>query len=472
MGTINSAFGIISGALDADQSALSVVANNVANSNTAGYTAERPEWRQNGTIQVSGRLLGDGVTSAGYTSQRDRVLEERLAQQKQLSSASSARLTALNNLESVFPVSTDTSSSSTGDIGAGITSFFNSFASLESSPTNSALRQQVLSSASTLAGAISGAAQSLNSQRSALDEEAAGVASQVNALTTTIAGLNKRIQAESPTGDAGPLEDQRQQALSQLSELVGINQITTENNGLTVTTTSGQPLVTGDQSVALSSGNVGGVTHFFLNGSDITSGLTSGGGQLGGYLTARDVDVPQALGSLDQLAYGISTAVNTQNNAGTDLNGATGTVVDPLNIFREPSAVAGAAMSMTVVMSDPNRIAAASVGSGTGDNSNATAMAGLMSGSVVNGQTPINYFSNFVSSLGATVSEVQAENTAQTASVTQLQSQRDALSGVNLNDEAAALSTLQTSYQAASQVFNILNRILSSALNLGQQTTV
>ncbi len=470
MGSINSAFGIISGALDADQAALSVVANNVANANTAGYTAERPEWRQNGTIQVSGRLLGDGVTSAGYTSQRDRVLEERLAQQKQLASASSARLSALNNIESVFPVTSETSS--TGDIGAGITSFFNSFASLEASPTNSALRQQVLSSASTLAGAISGAARSLNSQRSALDQAAAGVASQVNALTSTIAGLNQRIQAESPTADAGPLEDQRQQALSQLSELVGINQITTENNGLTVTTTSGQVLVAGNQNVALSGGNVGGVTHFFLNGSDVTSGLTSGGGQLGGYLTARDGDVPTALGALDQLAYSLSTAVNAQNNAGTDLNGATGTAADPLNIFREPTAMAGAAMSMTVVMSDPNRIAAASPGSGTGNNSNATAMAGMMTGSVVNGQTPINYFSNFVSSLGAAVSEVKAENTAQTASVTQLQSQRDALSGVNLNDEASALSTLETSYQAASQVFNILNRIISSALNLGQQTTV
>ena len=36
MGTINSAFSIMTGALDADQAALNVVANNVANANTAG----------------------------------------------------------------------------------------------------------------------------------------------------------------------------------------------------------------------------------------------------------------------------------------------------------------------------------------------------------------------------------------------------------------------------------------------------
>jgi flagellar hook-associated protein 1 len=67
---------------------------------------------------------------------------------------------------------------------------------------------------------------------------------------------------------------------------------------------------------------------------------------------------------------------------------------------------------------------------------------------------------------------VQPQNTAQNASVTQLQTQNNALSGVNLNDEAAAMSTLETSYQAASQVFTLMNTLMAAALNLGDQTTV
>ena len=90
----------------------------------------------------------------------------------------------------------------------------------------------------------------------------------------------------------------------------------------------------------------------------------------------------------------------------------------------------------------------------------------------LNSQTPIDYYSNMVSTLGSTVSSVQDENTAQTASVAQLQTQDNALSSVNLNDEASALSTLQTSYQAASQMFNTLNTIMESALNLGVETAV
>jgi flagellar hook-associated protein 1 len=472
MGTVNSAMSVMTGALDADQKALSVVANNVANANTPGYTEERPNWQENAPIMIGGVEIGDGVTEAGSTSQRDRVLEERLDQQQQLASASSTRLAALDNIQALFTPDSGSSNATAGDIGSDITNFFDSFSSLEGDPTDNALREQVLSSASTLAGDISNAANSLNAQSTALSQDASGIATQVNSLTGSIAQLNLEIQSASPDADAGTLEDQRQQDLSQLSQLIGMNQVTTENNGLSITTTSGQLLVSEGQSFQLTTGTVNGATDFFVGGTDITSELSSGGGQLGGYLTARDVDIPEVLNSLDQLAYNVSTEVNAQNNSGIDLNGATGTAANPLYIFNEPTQVAGSAAAMSVVMTDPSQIAAASAGDGTGDNSNAVALAGLANEEIVNGQTPSNYYSSFVSTLGSTVSEVQAENTAQNASVTQLQSENNALSSVNLNDEAAAMSTLETSYQAASQVFTLLNTIMASALNLGEQTTV
>ena len=167
MGSINSALSVISGALDADQEALNVVANNVANANTPGYTEEKPDWQENAPINVGGVLVGDGVTETGATSQRDRVLEERLDQQQQLASASGTRLTALNNIQALFTPDSGSSGSTAGDIGSDITSFFDSFSSLESDPTDNALREQVLSSASTLAGDISSAASSLNGQSAA-----------------------------------------------------------------------------------------------------------------------------------------------------------------------------------------------------------------------------------------------------------------------------------------------------------------
>ncbi len=472
MGTISSAFNLISGALDADQSALSIVANNVANSNTTGYTEETPNWRQNTPIAINGEYYGTGVTQTGATSVRDRVLTERLNQQQQMASSSTSRLAALNTIQALFTPDSGTTSSTAGDIGSDVTSFFASFASLEANPTNNALRQQVLSRASTLAGDISNAAAGLNSQRSAIDQEATGVGSQVNALTQSIAKLNQQIQSTSPNADAGILEDQRQQDISQLSQLIGINQIATENNGLSITTTSGATLVSEGSSYSITTGSVDGGTHFFVGTSDITSQLAAGNGSLGGYLTARDGDIPSVINSLDQLAYGISTAVNAQNSTGTDLDGNTASAASPLNIFNQPGAVAGSAAAMTVVMTNPNQIAAAAAGAGTGDNSNAVTMAGLAKQNIADGQTPTDFYSGFVTRLGSTVSEVQTENTALTASVTQLQNQNNALSAVNLNNEAASMQQLERSYQAASQVFSILNSVMTSALNLGVQTAV
>ncbi len=469
MGTISSAFSIMSGALDADQAALNVVANNVANASTPGYTKETPDWRENDPIYVNGVSIGQGSSMTGATSQRDSVLVQRLDQQQQLASASGSRLTALNSIQALFTPDSGSSSSEAGDIGSDLTKFFSTFSSLEANPTDSSLRENVLSTAGSLAGDISNAAASLTSQQSALDQETTGVVSQVNALTGAVAQLNQQIESISPNADAGTLEDQRQEDLSQLSQLIGINQTATDNNGLEVTTTSGQLLVSDNSSYELTSGIESGVTHFYLGTTDVTAQLASGGGALGGDLTARDQDIPSVLSSLDQLAYSVSTQVNTLNNAGTDLNGDNGNAGD---IFSAPTQVAGSAATMSVVMTDPNHIAAAGLNDGTGDNTNATAMANLGKGAIVDGQSPTDFYSNFVTTLGSTVSSVQTENTAQNASVTQLQTQNDAISSVNLNDEASSMTLLERSYQAASQVFTMLNTVMAAALNLGDQTAV
>jgi flagellar hook-associated protein 1 len=488
MGTISGAFSIISGALNADQSGLSIIAGNVANANTPGYTRETPTFQEGPTVTINGQSYGTGVTETGAQSIRDRVLMERLDQQQQMASASGTRLSALNLLQSLFVPASGSSGSTAGDIGSDLTSFFNSFSSLEANPSSNPLRQQVLSSAKMLAGDIANTAASANAQRSALDQEAAGVASQVNALTASIAGLNQQIQSTSANSDAGALEDQRQQDLNKLSQLVGINQITTENNGLTITTTSGETLIAEGVATQLTTGTVNGVTHFFVGAKDATADLTGGGGQLGGYLTARDQDIPQVMGALDQLAFGISVEVNAQNAKGVDLNGNAGAA-----IFAQSLQVAGSAVNMKVAMTDPSQIAAAAAGQGTGDNANVIALAQLATQAspailtgltlpdgtilaagqtLLSSQTPSGYYSGFVTSLGSTVSQVDTENTAENASVSQLQTMNNSLSQVNLNDEASALTTLERSYQAASQVFALLNTVMASAINIGQQTAV
>lgn len=472
MATINAAFFVIRGALEVDQAALDVVANNVANANTAGYTRQIPNWRESSPVEINGISYGTGVMQTQPSSVRDRVLEERLAQQQQAASGSTARLSALDAAQSLFAPASGSPDSLAGDIGSDITGFFNSFASLEAAPTDISLRSQVLSTARTFAGDISNAASELIVQRTSLDREAASIASQVNALTAAIAQLNLQIAGTSPDGDAGNLEDERQLDLVKLSELIGVNRIKTENNGISVTTAAGQMLVSEGTCYLLTTATVSGDTHFFIGTEDVTTSLTLGDGQLGGLLMARDQDIPKIQQYLDDLAFSVATQVNGLNNGGTDLNGNSGSASAPLYIFNQPTEVEGSAANLTVIMNDPTQVAAAALGKGAGNNENARAMAALATSKIVNGLSPAGFYSGFVTALGATDAQVKIENTAHHASLTQLQTARNALSGVNLNEEAAFMQQFERSYQAASQVFAILNTIMQTAINLGVQTAV
>jgi flagellar hook-associated protein 1 FlgK len=471
MATLNSAYSIATSALEAAQAALNIVANDTANVNTPGYTSEIPQWRMNDPVTIGDTSYGTGATMTGPSSQRDLILEQRIQQLTQLQQGSSSRLAALDQLQTIFSAATSASSSgSSGDIGQSISNFFSALSALQGSPADTSLRQAVLSAASSLASAFQSASSQLSQEQGALNQQTVSTVNQVNSLTQSIAQLNHQISAISPSGDAGQLEDQRQYDLQQLSQLIGIHVTANEDNSITVTTANGTALIAKNQAFALSAGITGGSEHIFdASGNDITSELTGGGGSLGGILTARDQDIPQMQSALDTLAYSLASSLNAANAQGSDANGNPGGA-----IFNIPPTAAGAASSISVAITDPAKIAAAGTGNGPSDNSNLDRMLALQNQaqSGLGGDTPTSYYASFVSALGNLVSQISTQNTVQQASLTQLQTQRDSLSAVNLNDEAAALQNLQNAFQAASKVFTILDTVMASALNLGVETTV
>ena len=365
MATVSTAFNIAKGALDADQAALNIIANNTANVNTPGYTQERPVWVESDSTSLSGANYGMGVQMTGPQSQRDRILQQAMRQQTQDASASAARLNALDQIQGLFAgaTSADSAAGSGSGIGSDLSTFFNSLSALEGNPADIASRQNVLSAASSLTQDLNGVTTQLESQQRGLDAESGSVVQQANTLLKNIAQLNLQIQSASPGQDAGTLEDQRQQDLTSLSQLIGIRTVTTENNGLTVTTMDGSLLVSQGQAYTMTSGQKGGVTHYFdSQGADITADLSAGGGQLGGLLTARDQDIPQVESALDTLAYSVATQMNTLNEQGSDLNGNPGGAIFNLPAGATAANPAGSAAQIAVVITDPTQIAAASAG--------------------------------------------------------------------------------------------------------------
>jgi flagellar hook-associated protein 1 FlgK len=451
-------------ALIADQEALNVTSNDVANQNTVGYTRQVVTFQPVDAVTLSGDSVGSGVT-ASATSQRDRVLEQRVQQQTQTQAQSGALESALQQVQNIFGLSSTASSASSTILGSATNSFFSAVSALASDPADTATRQNVLTAANTLAAAFNSASSQLAQVSTGLNQQVVSDVGQVNSLTGTIASLNAQITSASPNSDAGALEDQRQLAIAQLSRLVGLNQISTEDNGITLTTSGGAVLVSGSTAFAVSTTQVGGVTHVIagVDGQDVTSNLS--GGDLGGVLQARDQKLPGYQDALDSFAFDIGSEVNSQNALGIDGNGNPGGA-----IFTLPPSQNGAASSIQVATTDPNALAPAAPGEGSAGNTNV--LAGLSSAAVMGGQTAAEFLASFLGQLGSDVSAATADNGAQQTALTQLTTQRDSLSSVSLDEEAANLTQYQRAYQSAAQVFNIANSIMASALNLGVETSV
>ena len=466
MGTLGSLLDLTRSALAADQTALNATSSNVANQNTVGYTRQAVHFQSGVSVSLSnGSVTTDNGPAVTTNSVRDRVLEQRVQQGTQAASSSAALAGVYSDIENVFSITGSSATAGSTQIGTALNSFLGSLATLGSSPSDAATRAGVLGNATALASAFNTASAQLGSVQTGINAELTSSVSTVNSLTATIAQLNKQIGQSSPNGDAGTLEDQRQTAIAQLSQYVGLNQITTDHNGITLTTTGGSALVVGDTAYRLTAVNTGGTTAIANAAGSNVSGEIAGG-SIGGQLQAQNHDLPAVTSALDEVAYRVATAVNAQNQAGVDANGNQGAA-----IFAVGASAAGAAHAIAVVAGSGSALAAAGVGEGSLGSTNANALGALANVTDSSGETFGGQFATLIGQVGTASAGVQEQNASQAATLQQVTTQRDSLSGVSLDQEAASLTQFQQSYDAAAKVFSILNTLLTASINLGEQTT-
>lgn len=454
MASLASILAIATGALGADQGALSATSNNVANVNTPGYARVEPDLAASQPVVIGSLTYGTGVSLEKLQSIRDPILQVRIQQETQQQGQLNASVAALQQIQTNF-------SSTSGDIGSQISQLFSSLDQLSTDPSNLPDRQAVLTAANNLATNFNNTASSLTQQQSSLDLNVTQSVEQINTLTGQIAGLNTQISSLTGAGqDASAFINQRDVLIGQLSNLIGIAQISTENNGLTLVTGSGTPLVTGGQSFQLSSQtNASGHQDVFAGGADITSQITSGA--LAGYIQVRDQTIPGILSNLDTLAAGLANGLNTANQAGYDLNGNPGG-----DIFVPPPASgSGAAANLQVQITDPALIAASS--DGTPDsNGNVANLSAVATQPGISGQTPSDYYSGIVYAVGNDVSNTSAELTSAQLVLNQLQDQRGSISGVSLDEEAANTLQYQQAYNAAAKVVTTIDDLMTTVITM------
>ena len=452
---LNTSMNIAVQALMAEQGALNVTTNNIANVNTPGYSRQIPIFEESPTFHEGSIFYGTGVTLQQFQSVRDQLLQLRIYEETGQQGNSQAQLDSLNQIEGIF-------ADPSQGVGGALSAFFNSLSQLSTNPTDMNARQQVLSAASNLANAFHQSVSALGNIQAGLDQAVPQTVNQINQLTGQIAKLNVQVAQMQGLGkDPGSIQDQRDELVRQLSGLVNVA-VTQSEHGITLTTANGVPLVVAGQSYALQSGAAsGGLQGVFAQGRDITSQIT--GGTLGGTINVRDQVIPQLLSQLDTLASQFTTSFNAVHQAGSDLSGNAGG-----DFFTPLASVTGAASNFGVAITDPSLIAASSDGS-PGSNGNVAQMLAVRDQQLPLGTSPVDAYSNLVLAVGNYGSNAQADVNASDLSLRQLTDQRSAVSGVSLDEETTNMIQYQRAYQAAARVVTTVDSMMQTLLSMGVQ---
>ena len=314
--------------LTVTQSSLSLVAGNVANAQTPGYVRKTPVISENASGTTGSAVQIDAI---------NRVLDQFVQAQMRTESAGAGYADAISNVYNQLQGIYGTPGSS-GTLESAFNNFTNSLQALGTTPGDGPTQLTALSSAQALTQQLNSMSSSIQSLRG---EAELGISQDVDTANNDlqqIAQINKQLAAYSQHDSAySALEDQRDVYIDQISKLMDVRAINTDNNQVSLLTSSGVQLVSGSQASTLSFNaqgamsaqstwnadpakcTVGTITLTTPNGAktDLINNGAIRSGEIAGYLQMRDTTLVQAQAQLDQFAGAMASALSDKTTPGT-----------------------------------------------------------------------------------------------------------------------------------------------------------
>lgn len=479
-------------ALLAQQRAMNVTSNNIANANTPGYSRQRAIFTPTEPVDAGGIPIGGGVRIREVERITDQALNNQLLREHQQLAFDQRMSTGLSRIEGVFGEVEDSGiSSSLGEL-------FQAVQDLSNNPSGNVERQLVVQRATSLGDLIRSTNDRLTSLQNDANQSIDSVVREIDTLATQIGNMNRQIFLREGSGKtAAALRDQRDQLMTQLSEKVDFTSFERSDGQVAIFVAQGLFLVDGSSVGQLraqpsAASNPPRFEIFHDVSGSIAGPVTTliQGGELGGLIALRDSVLPSEKSALDEFTFTLADRLNQVHQAGF---GLTDDVSRRFFVDRATggsfASVAGAASQITLnplLAADPQRIAAGStslgpgLGAAPGDNAGALALAGVESisqavfqvGDPVAGPasgaaaTIAGFFGGIVGGLGARLQDGERKATQQDLVVSELQSRQSALSGVSIDEEVAELIKLQHAFQAGARVITTVDRMLETLLSI------
>ena len=313
--------------LSAAQAALNTASNNISSYNVAGYTRQTTIMAQANSTLGAGGWVGNGVYVSGVQREYDSFITNQLRAAQNQSSGLTTRYEQMSKIDNLL-------ASKTSSISTSMQGFFTSLQTLVSNAEDPVARQALIGKADGLVNQFRTTDQYLRDQDKQVNIAIKASVDQINNYSKQIASLNDQISRLTGVGaGASPndLLDQRDQLVSDLNKIVGVEVSIQDGGTYNVTMANGYSLVQGSNARQLaavpSSDDPSRTTVAYVDGVAgevaIPEKLITTG-SLGGLLTFRSQELDQTRNTLGQLALAFADAFNTQHKEGFDANGDPG----------------------------------------------------------------------------------------------------------------------------------------------------
>ena len=444
-------------ALRYNRVAMDVASHNIANVATEGYNRRRVEGESLGAPTVPARWstyqgAGGGVATSGIARLNDALLDSRARTEHSSLSYLQLRATALARMESGVGEPGD------AGVAAAMADFRSSWQDLANDPGGTAARGQVLARAESLAGALAAQAANVSAEMTTQRLTLQGSVAEVDTVATELAATNRAIATAALDGvDVSDLADTRDVLGLRLAELTGGVGLLQPDGTMTVSV-AGVSLVSGSTAgtlriatgVTASGGPDGSPVTFAIDHGATSTTLTADvRGEVGASADLLNTTLPAYAAGLGAVARDLADSVNAVHAAGYDLDGTTGTA-----FFSYDPADPAATLTVAVTA---RQVAASSLPGGVLDGSNADVIG--------TAGTPEGSYQRLVNGFGTEVASAQRLVRTQSLLTTQVDSAREQLSGVNLDEETVAMLTAQRAYEAAARVMSVMDSVLDTLIN-------
>lgn len=459
-----------------------VVNNNINNVNTPGYSRRSAVLAESSPmIKTYNGFLGTGSVANSLRTYREELFDRDVRNAVGREASYNAEQSIFQRLEALL------AEPSENGIGEATNRLFASFEKASLNPQDLNLRTNILENAKTFVNTLQNTAGMLADARKDLYRDTQANIDKVNQLLAKVGDLNKKIGvSKAEVGiEAQSYVDERENALEELAKLIGANVVQDERGQVNVFI-DGINVVTGPYHSKLSLqenvNNVTGEITLVINKTEPT-GLANGtvtpisgtlSAQMKGYnVTFDPLDSSGEYSlytKLNEFVNTVATKINGFTTAGYGLND-TGATPPGRNFFL-PAVGAVTAQNIQLnpaLSANPADLPLANVAGEPGNNQIARSIARLANdNSFLNSMTPSQSFASIMGKIGMMSSESLNGSQTMKLVVQQVQSRRESLIGVNIDEEAVNLIKYQKAFEASSRVVNTTNEMLQTLINLGR----